>query len=56
MGLVRRTAMLADRRVQLVLLTPKGAKVKSQLLEEFHDPPEALRWLSQAMANLKPSR
>jgi DNA-binding MarR family transcriptional regulator len=61
MGLVRRMAMLADRRVKLVLLTPKGVKVKSQLLEEFHDPPEAVRRLSQAeleqlsraMANLR---
>ena len=47
MGFVRRDAMLTDRRVKLVMLTPKGVKVKARLLEEFHDPPEALRRLSQ---------
>jgi MarR family transcriptional regulator, organic hydroperoxide resistance regulator len=40
--LAERRAVPHDRRVKLVVLTPKGAKVKAELLEEFHAPPAAL--------------
>ena len=43
----RRTAP-EDRRVKLVVLTAKGARIKSELLEEFHTPPSALLALDRA--------
>jgi DNA-binding MarR family transcriptional regulator len=43
----RRTDPL-DRRVKLVVLTPRGARTKAQVLEEFHTPPAELLALDRA--------
>ena len=37
-----------DRRVKLVVLTAKGAKTKTELMEEFYTPPAALLKLDRA--------
>jgi DNA-binding MarR family transcriptional regulator len=38
-GLAERRTVARDRRVKLVVLTPKGAETKRELMEEFHSPP-----------------
>jgi DNA-binding MarR family transcriptional regulator len=38
-GLVARRTRSSDRRVKAIELTPKGAKVKGQLLEALYEPP-----------------
>jgi DNA-binding MarR family transcriptional regulator len=42
MGLAERRTVPDDRRVKLVALTRKGLKVRTELLEEFHNPPAQL--------------
>jgi DNA-binding MarR family transcriptional regulator len=39
LGLAQRQPVLHDRRVKLVVLTRKGQKTRTELLEEFHQPP-----------------
>src|SRR5919202_5374806 len=46
--LAERRTVPHDRRVKLVVLTAKGAKVKAELLEEFHTPPAELLALDRA--------
>lgn len=48
LNLVERSPSPADRRVKLVTLTSRGARTKTQLLEEFHAPPPALLKLDRA--------
>ena len=42
MGLAERRTVPHDRRVKLVALTRKGLKARTELLEEFHNPPAQL--------------
>jgi DNA-binding MarR family transcriptional regulator len=44
-GLVIRQARPADRRVNKLLVTPKGTKVRRQLIRTLLEPPEAFRRL-----------
>jgi DNA-binding MarR family transcriptional regulator len=61
-GLAERRAAPHDRRVKLVVLTPKGAKTKSSLLRAFYEPPEQflamdpqdLRTLAKLLEQLEP--
>lgn len=46
--LVERRPSTADRRVKLVTLTSRGARAKTQLLDEFHAPPPAFLKLEHA--------
>ena len=46
--LAERRTVPHDRRVKLVVLTAKGAKIKAELLEEFHTPPAELLALDRA--------
>jgi DNA-binding MarR family transcriptional regulator len=46
--LAERRTVPQDRRVKLVVLTAKGAKVKAELVEEFHTPPAELLALDRA--------
>ncbi len=46
-GLAERRADPQDRRVKLVILTPKGVKMRAELMEEFHTPPNELLELSR---------
>jgi DNA-binding MarR family transcriptional regulator len=39
LGLAKRQPVLHDRRMRLVVLTRKGQKTRSELLDEFHQPP-----------------
>ena len=39
MGLAERRTVLEDRRLKLVALTKKGLKMRTELLEEFYQPP-----------------
>lgn len=39
LGLARRQVVLHDRRIKMVLLTRKGDRTKTELLQEFHQPP-----------------
>jgi DNA-binding MarR family transcriptional regulator len=41
LGYARRRPSPTDRRAKLVMLTPKGDKAKSEILEEFRTPPPA---------------
>jgi DNA-binding MarR family transcriptional regulator len=62
-GMVERRTNAADRRVKAIQLTPKGAKIKGQLLDEMYEPPpeflaldrERLEALIGALAALKSS-
>ncbi len=38
-GLAKRFPSAEDRRVKLVKLTPKGAAITKELMEEYHHPP-----------------
>jgi DNA-binding MarR family transcriptional regulator len=40
--LAERRSLPHDRRVKLVVLTAKGARIKAELMEEFHTPPAEL--------------
>jgi DNA-binding MarR family transcriptional regulator len=48
LGLAKRQVVLHDRRVKLVLLTRKGQKVRTELLDEFHQPPPEFASLERA--------
>ena len=48
LGLAERRPAPSDRRARLVVLTPRGARLKAELMEEFLTPPEALLSLDQA--------
>ncbi len=39
LGLAKRQPVLHDRRMKLVVLTRKGQKTRTELLDEFHRPP-----------------
>lgn len=41
-GLVERRTTAEDRRVKLVVLTARGAKVRDEILKAFHEPPPSL--------------
>jgi DNA-binding MarR family transcriptional regulator len=41
-GLAERRSVPSDRRVKLVVLTPRGATTRSAVLEEFYRPPKKL--------------
>jgi DNA-binding MarR family transcriptional regulator len=45
-GLVRRTASDEDRRVKVIELTPKGARLRAAFMERMAAPPEGLERLS----------
>lgn len=47
LGLAERRPVPRDRRVKLVVLTPKGQKVRAELLKEFHEPPRDLAALDR---------
>lgn len=44
-GLVVRRAKPVDRRVNVLVVTPKGVKVRNQLIDRLFEPPEAFRRL-----------
>jgi DNA-binding MarR family transcriptional regulator len=46
-GLAERRATPNDRRVKLVVLTPKGAKTKASMMQAFYEPPPELLTLDQ---------
>ena len=48
LGLAARQPVLHDRRVKLVLLTRKGQRTRTELLEEFHQPPPEFDRLDRA--------
>jgi len=48
LGFAQRQPVLHDKRVKLVVLTRKGEKVRTDLLEEFHQPPPEFERLSRA--------
>jgi MarR family transcriptional regulator, organic hydroperoxide resistance regulator len=48
LGYAARRPSPTDRRAKLVVLTPKGAKVKAAILREFYAPPPALLNLEAA--------
>src|SRR5229473_3117919 len=47
-GLAERRTVAHDRRVKLVVLTPRGAKTKADLMEEFLAPPATLLDMDQS--------
>lgn len=47
LGLAERRAVEHDRRVKLVVLTPKGERTRTELLREFHEPPAELAALAR---------
>jgi DNA-binding MarR family transcriptional regulator len=47
-GLAERRAQPDDRRVKLVVLTPKGVKTKAELMEAFYSTPPELLELDNA--------
>jgi DNA-binding MarR family transcriptional regulator len=46
-GLVRRTAAETDRRVKLLVLTPKGEKLRARITERLAEPPPFIAELSE---------
>jgi len=48
LGLAQRQPLPDDRRVKLVVLTRKGQKTRTELLEEFHQPPPEFDQLESA--------
>ena len=42
-GLVVRRALPADRRINVLVVTPSGKKVRDRLIDRLFDPPEAFR-------------
>jgi DNA-binding MarR family transcriptional regulator len=48
LGLASRQPLLNDKRVKLVVLTRKGEKTRTELLEEFHQPPPEFDRLGRA--------
>lgn len=63
LGLARRQVVPHDRRVKLVVLTRKGQRTRTELLDEFHQPPSEfdalgradLETLERLLAKLTPS-
>jgi len=47
-GLAERRRVSRDRRVKLVVLTPKGKRTRAELMEEFQAPPAELLALKHA--------
>ncbi len=45
LGLAERRTIPSDRRVKLVVLTPRGARTRDEVLRAFHEPPPELRVL-----------
>jgi DNA-binding MarR family transcriptional regulator len=45
-GLVLRKANQADRRVNVLLVTPKGKRARDELIARLFEPPDAFRHLS----------
>ena len=41
-GLAERRTVAHDRRVKLVVLTPRGARTRDEILRAFHEPPPEL--------------
>lgn len=50
-GLVERQAHETDRRVKVVVLSPRGTKLRARLLDTFYEPPAVLSELSGADLN-----
>lgn len=48
LGLASRQPLLHDKRVKLVVLTRKGEKTRTDLLQEFHQPPPEFGRLDRA--------
>ena len=48
LGLAARQPLLNDKRVKLVVLTRKGEKTRTELLDEFHQPPPEFGALERA--------
>jgi len=48
LGLAQRQIVLHDKRVKLVVLTSKGQKTRTELLDEFHQPPAEFDALDRA--------
>jgi DNA-binding MarR family transcriptional regulator len=48
LGLAFRQPLLHDKRVKLVVLTRKGEKTRTDLLQEFHQPPPEFDRLERA--------
>ena len=48
MGLAERKTVPHDRRVKLVVLTRKGLKLRTELMEEYYDPPPDILRLSSS--------
>jgi MarR family transcriptional regulator, organic hydroperoxide resistance regulator len=63
LGLASRQPLLNDKRVKLVVLTRKGEKTRTELLQEFHQPPPEfdglsrgdLETLERILAKLRPA-
>jgi DNA-binding MarR family transcriptional regulator len=47
LGLAERRAAARDRRVKLVVLTKKGLRTRTQVLEEFYEPPPEIAALDR---------
>jgi DNA-binding MarR family transcriptional regulator len=47
LGFAERRAVPDDRRVKLVVLTPRGLKTRTAVLREFHSPPPELAALDR---------
>src|SRR5262245_39753312 len=48
LGLASRQPLLNDKRVKLVVLTRKGENTRTELLQEFHQPPPEFASLDRA--------
>jgi DNA-binding MarR family transcriptional regulator len=48
LGLAKRQVVVHDKRVKLVILTSKGQKTRTELLNEFHQPPVEFEVLERA--------
>jgi DNA-binding MarR family transcriptional regulator len=46
-GLVERRAHETDRRVKVVVLSPRGTRLRQELSDRFYEPPAALSQLSE---------
>ena len=47
-ALAERRTVATDRRVKLVVLTPRGAEIRGRVLQRFFEPPPELLELSRA--------
>ena len=45
-GLVERTACPHDRRIRIVRLTPRGAKIRARIVARMAEPPEPIAGLA----------